>query len=118
MTRSIRLSLPLLLRPRLRPSRAEGCAALAAGARGIPGLPPLTLREARPCGPPQKGRVIPLPGRRPSTCYPRSRRRAEVQQQLHLSWKDGTMALPKFIEIDGKRIAWRDLLQQQQHDGG
>jgi hypothetical protein len=36
-----------------------------------------------------------------------------VQQQLHLSLKEGTVALPKFIEIDGKRIAWRDVLQRR-----
>jgi hypothetical protein len=36
-----------------------------------------------------------------------------VQQQLDLSLKEGSMALPKFIEIDGKRIAWRNLLRRR-----
>jgi hypothetical protein len=51
-------------------------------------------------------------GRRPSPCYPRSRRRAEVQLQLHPAPEE-IMPFPKFIEIDGKRHLWRDVLQRR-----
>jgi hypothetical protein len=27
--------------------------------------------------------------------------------------EEGTMAAPKFIEIDGKRFVWRDILQRR-----
>jgi hypothetical protein len=36
-----------------------------------------------------------------------------VQQQLHPSPKEETMPFPKFIEIDGRRHLWRDLVQQR-----
>jgi hypothetical protein len=36
-----------------------------------------------------------------------------VQQQLHLSFKEETMPVPKFIDINGKRHLWRDLVQQR-----
>jgi hypothetical protein len=36
-----------------------------------------------------------------------------VQLLLHLSLTEGTMPLPKFITIDGKRFAWRDVLQRR-----
>ena len=55
--------------------------------------------------------MIPLPGGRPSTCYPGLAdgqgfsRKADPTSQRH------EMALPKFIEIDGKRILWTDVLK-------
>jgi len=52
--------------------------------------------------------VIPLPGRRPSPCYPRSRRLADGQgcsAALSPKGEEEIMAAPKFIEIDGKRFA-------------
>jgi hypothetical protein len=91
----------------LRPSRAEGIAGLKARS---PARVSPTFRapdDIRACA----GRVIPLPGRRPSPCYPRSRRRAGVRRAAHPEEQEKTMAVPKFIDIDGRRFVWRELLR-------
>jgi hypothetical protein len=64
----------------LRPSRAEGCAGFGPPPAGVSPVFRATLVQTRKRRP--FGRVIPHPGRRPSTCYPRSRRRAGLQQLL------------------------------------
>ena len=68
---------------------SEGAPPLARGrvrgllARRRPGSPRSSaLRLCRPASGILFGRAIPHPGRRPSPCYPRSRRRAGLQQLL------------------------------------
>jgi hypothetical protein len=63
-----------------RPSRAEWCAGLGPPPAGVSPVFRAALVQTRKRRP--FGRVIPHPGRRPSPCYPRSRRRAGLQLPL------------------------------------
>src|SRR5271165_5584056 len=81
--------------------------------RGCPGYP-------RPSAPRIEIRGLcspgdPPPRPPPSPCYPRFRQRAGGQRRAALApeEEEGIMVAPKFIDIDGRRFVWRDLLQRR-----
>jgi hypothetical protein len=99
-----------------RPSRAEGARALPSAGHGIPDLPRPGSKSGA-CA----ARVIPLPGRRPFPLLPPispTGRGAAPRCADTPKGRSRLIPAPKFIDIDGKRFLWREILQRRPAVGG